>query len=102
MLWLHVSNELLRCDTLHAREVQYIRMICYCFCWSSFFLFPSDGSRHKQGGADKENQTKEAGAAAAGAGEGPGRDPPRKLLEFCERFMEFLIDLLCQLPTRFG
>ncbi|CAN0171715.1 unnamed protein product, partial [Hapterophycus canaliculatus] len=28
------------------------------------------------------------------------RDPPRTLLEFCERFMEFLIDLLCQLPTR--
>lgn len=30
-----------------------------------------------------------------------GREPPRRLLDFCERFMEFLIDLLCQLPTRY-
>lgn len=29
------------------------------------------------------------------------REPPRRLLDFCERFMEFLIDLLCQLPTRY-
>lgn len=29
------------------------------------------------------------------------RAPPRELLDFCERFMEFMIDLLCQLPTRF-
>ena len=36
-----------------------------------------------------------------GGGEEEGKEPPRGLLDFCERFMEFLIDLLCQLPTRY-
>lgn len=60
----------------------------------------SDGSKgsKKASGADKENEKGKAGQAKEGTG--VGREPPRKLLEFCERFMEFLIDLLCQLPTR--
>lgn len=66
-----------------------------------FFFFSLDGSSQMQSGADKENQPKESPPVGAGEGKA-GRDPSRKLLEFCERFMEFLIDLLCQLPTRFG
>lgn len=70
-----------------------------------FFTLVSDGTvkgkgmKRKGGGDNKENQE---AAATGDEGAAAGREPPRKLLEFCERFMEFLIDLLCQLPTRFG
>lgn len=63
-----------------------------------------DGSKKKKtktpSGADKENQGEGQWGQGLAAAAGGGRQPPRKLLEFCERFMEFLIDLLCQLPTR--
>lgn len=64
---------------------------------------PSDGSKGKKAKtseADKENEKE--GRVKGEETAGGGREPPRKLLEFCERFMEFLIDLLCQLPTRLG
>ncbi|CAN0199175.1 unnamed protein product, partial [Laminaria digitata] len=45
--------------------------------------------------------SQDSGNKEAGKEGGRGKEPPRGLLDFCERFMEFLIDLLCQLPTRY-
>lgn len=73
---------------------------CLFFCSRLFSDGSFKGKKKKGGGENKENQ--EEAAAIGDERAAAGREPPRKLLEFCERFMEFLIDLLCQLPTRFG
>ncbi|KAK9820367.1 hypothetical protein WJX72_009525 [[Myrmecia] bisecta] len=54
------------------------------------------------GGSEAEPmQTEEANGAGGGAnGAGPAGPADRLMLLYCERFVEFLIDLLSQLPTR--
>lgn len=65
-----------------------------------------------KGEEETENNGSQNGAGARGNPTGvghaggdesnEGKTPvlAQSLLDFCERFMEFLIDLLCQLPTR--